>query len=203
MTGFYVALWAVVIPGWLACIWFTGRLAFSDAPEVQTAGGKAVGQLLLFLFASFIPWIAAILGWWYIVAGPTRQRSERRIGLHLTNASAADMAQWIDNQITVRHLWSDEWLKRRWIDLNTEGKGELLNGCADAYRDSVRRHVTAYAHSSRTVYADFVAALRDVLKGDHSVPTVDARRYCHKCGVEQKIQDARFCSACGVGLIPA
>lgn len=149
-------------------VWFLGRMLFSGQPEMVALRSDGWPIILNFL-ACLLVITGAIIGVWYIVAGPTRARSARRIEHALNSIDAKWLADFINRQIDQDRLWDSEWVKKNWIDLSPSDRVRALESCGSSQlKGGVRNHLKAYSHRTGMVSMDSIAVLRETLQSRES-----------------------------------
>lgn len=107
---FYVAHW-----------FFVGRIL---SAKVNVNGGMA----LLSIAGCVFPPLGAVIGCWYVLAGPTARRQSTTLEDQLRGLADDQLVDWIDQNSTASVIASNsEWLRRNWHVMSDRDKQKWVS----------------------------------------------------------------------------
>lgn len=140
--------------GMIANYWHIGRQVFSQAPEMR---GDRWLTLAFAMLGAVVPQIGCFTGWWYMLFGPTRQRSAERIRTYVNELGVGEVCELITNQLSKGDVGREEVFKR-WLGMGAKARNALVAANFDAYRLRLIDNITAYQHGKQ-VEVDWVGPI--------------------------------------------
>jgi hypothetical protein len=146
-----MAVYVVLLGLWAVCWWFFFRICFGSIRK-DISGA-------VFAFAvtgTFLPFVGVLVGFWYLIWGPTRKRVHAQIRAVIASLPDAPLVDSIDQQIAASQQ-TYPWVEEKWSGLSHQGKVELINRIRIQFNDIALEH-GVLSKDRRFVIFDLVAA---------------------------------------------